>query len=48
MSSDIIVWDECSLNNKRVSGFVLRSGLETLEHARKIKSMLSPENFGEK
>lgn len=43
MSSDIIVWDECSLN-KSVSGFFLLSGLETLKHCRKIKLMLS---FGE-
>lgn len=48
MSSDDVVWDECSLNNNCVSGFILLSGLETLGHASKIKLMLSPENFGEK
>lgn len=48
MSFNVIVWDECSLNNNCVSGFVLLSGLETLEHARKIKLMVSPEKFGEK
>jgi len=44
----VILWDAWSLNNKCISGFVLLSGLESLEHARKMKLILSPENFREK
>lgn len=48
MSFTAVVWDECSLNNKYVFGFVLLSGVETLKHARKLMPMLPPEDFGEK
>lgn len=47
MPSDLIVWDECYLKIN-VSDFILLSVLKTLEYTRKIKLLLSQENFGEK
>lgn len=46
MSFVVIVWDECSLNNKYVFGFVSHSGVEILKHDRKI--MLMPQKTLEK
>lgn len=48
MSFAVIVWDECSLNNKYVFGFVLLTVVETSKHARKIIIMLSPETLEKK